>query len=102
MPEHDAPLLQRIARRIIRLAIRDLKKGRLEVVKPYLESKAFALHLGLSGYPQELHDTLADAVVCSEVHRLKTCEEIERLLNQVEKKKTPTEAGVHKGVSPTK
>jgi hypothetical protein len=101
--DHDASILQRVARRIIRITIRDLRRGHVDAVKPYLESATFSLHLNLAGYPQELHDTLLDAVLCSEVHRRKTCEEVERLLKQLDnKKKAPTKAGASQGVSPTK
>ena len=94
MPVTDhEQIVQKLARRIIRIAIRDLRRGYVGEVKPYLEGAEFSLHLNLAGYPQELHDTLLDAVVCSEVHRKKTCEEVERLLKQLENQKENPDQG---------
>jgi hypothetical protein len=88
-------ILQRLCRRIIAVAIKDIKNGNLHAMEQYIGSDTFTIHRKLAGYPEELDDTLADAMLCSETQRRRICEEVIWLLDQLEEKKeTPTEAGV--------
>lgn len=83
----------KLARRIIRHAIRDLMNGGLrqtQSVQEYLNSENFTQHLDISGYPEELRDTLQDAVLRSSTGRYMTCREALRILDRMPDKANPS------------
>jgi len=102
VPDDTSDIIRDIARRIILGAVRDLQKGRrVESVIQYLDHGLFTVHRKQAGYPIELHDTLRDAVLCSEVHRKNICEEVEVLLKQLNnsKKKSPPKRGLPRSIT---
>ena len=92
--------LEMLARRVIRLAIRDLYNGQVAAIESFIGTPTFAFYRSNAGYPKELDDTLVHAVVSSEIQRRKICQEIFSLLDQLERrqKETPASAGVPEGV----
>lgn len=75
---------KRLARRIIRQAIQDVgadNKTEAEMAAAYIRGPDFKVHCGLAGYPEELLDTLKEAVAGSKVQRHFLCREILRILH---------------------
>lgn len=61
-----------IARKIIQQVIKDLGKGSegdFLSAEKYVNSTTFIIHLGSSGYPLELRDTLKELVLLSKAER---------------------------------
>ena len=81
--------IENLAREVIRRAVKDLRDGQVEEVRRFIERGSLDLYMRLSDYPEELDDTIRDAVLSSAMQRPILCQEILDLLNELDQKERP-------------